>query len=173
MGMQYPIGEFKHPGVITAEQVNEWINEIMELPRRLHEITSSLTDDQLDTAYREGGWTVRQVVHHIADSHMNAYIRFKWALTERKPVIKAYNETLWAELSDSKMPIDVSISLISALHERWTYLLQCLTDEDLKLEFIHPDSGEISLEENIGRYAWHGNHHYAHIKTLCSRMGWL
>ncbi|MGD6944317.1 YfiT family bacillithiol transferase [Cytobacillus gottheilii] len=173
MNLQYPIGEFQHPGKITAEHVNGWINDIKNLPNRLQQLVGTLSEEQLDMAYRDGGWSVRQVVHHIADSHMNAYIRFKWALTEDQPVIKAYHEAKWAELPDSKLPIGVSISLISALHERWTYLLENLDEDNLKIIFIHPESGEVTLEENIGRYAWHGEHHFAHIQALCCRMDWL
>ncbi|WP_284037129.1 YfiT family bacillithiol transferase [Neobacillus sp. 114] len=172
MDMNYPIGKFKFNGEITNIITKDWINEIEELPRLLQDAVKDLDNEQLDTPYRSEGWTVRQVIHHLADSHMNAYVRFKLALTEEKPVIKPYDETEWAELSDYKLPIDISLSLLESLHKRWTNLLRSLSRADLEKTFIHPDSGEVSVGKNIGIYAWHGRHHLAHITSLCKRKGW-
>ncbi|MFP5108652.1 YfiT family bacillithiol transferase [Neobacillus sp. C211] len=172
MDMKYPIGKFQFDGDITKSVTKDWINEIEELPSLLRDAVKDLDNEQLDTPYRSGGWTLRQVIHHLADSHMNAYVRFKLALTEEKPVIKPYDETKWAELSDYKLPIDISLSLLEALHKRWTNLLRSLSPADMKKTFIHPDSGEVSVGKNIGIYAWHGRHHLAHITSLCSRKSW-
>ena len=172
MDMRYPIGEFQFDGEITNGVIKDWINEIKDLPRILREVVKDLDNEQLDTPYRLGGWTVRQVIHHLADSHMNAYVRFKLALTEDVPVIKPYDEVEWAELSDYKLPIDSSLSLLEALHKRWANLLGSLSPSDLEKTFIHPDTGEVSVGENIGLYAWHGRHHLAHITSLCIRQGW-
>ncbi|WP_422661178.1 YfiT family bacillithiol transferase [Paenibacillus sp. EC2-1] len=172
MDMKYPIGTFQFNDEITSSIKDVWINEIENFPRLLRETVKDLVDEQLDTAYRSGGWTVRQVIHHLADSHMNAYVRFKLALTEENPVIKPYNETKWAELSDYRLPIDTSLALLETLHNRWTNLLNSLTPADLDKKFIHPDSGEVSVGKNIGMYAWHGRHHLAQISSLCNRKGW-
>ncbi|MCH4826928.1 YfiT family bacillithiol transferase [Planococcus halocryophilus] len=169
---KYPIGKFEFDGVVTDSVIGGWISEIEDLPGLLQDAVRSLDEEQLNTPYRSEGWTVRQVVHHLADSHMNAYIRFKLALTEEKPVIKPYNEGDWAELPDYNLPIDISLSLLTALHKRWTNLLHNLSPADIEKTFIHPDSGEISVGENIGSYAWHGRHHLAHITSLSTRKGW-
>ncbi len=168
---RYPIGEFQCPKVISNEQIQQWIAEIKTLPQRVKEAVECLDDETLAYTYRENGWTIRQLVHHLADSHMNAYIRFKLALTEHHPTIKPYAEDKWAELIDSTLPIDVSLALLEALHERWSYLLASLTDEQLQRTFDHPDSGSTSLAKNIGIYAWHGNHHVAHIHQALKRAG--
>jgi hypothetical protein len=172
MDMKYPIGKFQFNGEITNTVTRDWINEIEDLPELLRDAVKVLDNEQLDTPYRSGGWTVRQVIHHLADSHMNAYVRFKLALTEEKPVIKPYDEAKWAELSDYKLPIDISLSLLETLHKRWTNLLRSLSPADMKKTFIHPDSGDVSVGQNIGIYAWHGRHHLAHITSLCNRKGW-
>ena len=172
MDLKYPIGLFQFDGEMTSNVISRWINEIENLPDLLRDAVKDLDNEQLDTAYRSGGWSIRQVIHHLADSHMNAYIRFKLALTEEKPVIKSYNETLWAELLDYTSPIDPSLLLLEALHKRWTELLRSLTPADLKKIFIHPESGEVSIGKNIGIYAWHGKHHLAHITSLCNRKDW-
>jgi hypothetical protein len=172
MDMKYPIGKFQFNGEITNTVTRDWINEIEDLPELLRDAVKVLDNEQLDTPYRSGGWTVRQVIHHLADSHMNAYVRFKLALTEEKPVIKPYDEAEWAELSDYKLPIDISLSLLETLHKRWTNLLRSLSPADMKKTFIHPDSGDVSVGQNIGIYAWHGRHHLAHITSLCNRKGW-
>ncbi|WP_134701235.1 YfiT family bacillithiol transferase [Ammoniphilus sp. YIM 78166] len=172
MDVRYPVGLFQHEGDITASQIEGWIREIEAAPSHLRKAVEGLNDQQLDTPYRSSGWTVRQVVHHLADSHMNSYIRFKLALTEQHPTIKPYREEKWAELPDSNMPTEVSLTLLEALHERWVHLLSHLSPDELKRTFNHPDSGEIQLAWNIGLYAWHGRHHIAHITTLRERMGW-
>ncbi len=171
--LRYPIGHFEPPKEITGEQVATWIDEIESLPGRLRDAVAPLTAEQLDTRYRSGGWTVRQVVHHLADSHLNSVIRFKWALTEERPRIKTYREELWAELPDTRdAPVEVSLDLLDALHARWCVLLRSLGDEELEREFVHPDSGPVKLATNIGIYAWHGRHHLAHIERLKIREGW-
>lgn len=172
MEMKYPIGAFQFDNEITSSVIRIWIDEIEDLPRLLRDAVKNLDNEQLDTAYRSGGWTVRQVIHHLADSHMNAYVRFKLALTEEKPVIKPYDETKWAELSDYQLPIDNSLLLLETLHKRWTYLLRSLTPADMEKTFIHPDSGDVSVGKNIGIYAWHGKHHLAHITSLSNRKYW-
>ena len=165
MNERFPIGEFVCMENVSTKEIKSWVNEIRTLPMRLMEVVNHLSDVELEYTYREGSWAIRQIIHHIADSHMNAYIRFKLALTEESPTIKSYAEEKWAELSDSKLPIDTSLKIIESLHDRWVYLIENLTDEQLKRTFIHPDSGVVSLEGNIGIYAWHGNHHLAHIKN--------
>ncbi|QHW33531.1 bacillithiol transferase BstA [Paenibacillus rhizovicinus] len=172
--LKYPIGRFAPPSETTAAVRAEWIAEIAALPRLLREAVSGLSDEQLDTPYRAGGWTVRQVVHHVPDSHMNSFIRFKLALTEEKPTIKPYDEGAWAELSDSKgAPVEASLSLLESLHERWVNLLLGMDEEAFSRVFIHPESGrEIRLDTNLGIYAWHGKHHLAHITALAKRSGW-
>lgn len=169
---KYPIGKFQLEEDITESMTEGWINEIEELPRLLQEAVKDLDNEQLDTPYRSGGWTVRQVVHHLADSHMNAYIRFKLALTEESPLIKPYEEGKWAELPDNKLPVGISLSLLEALHIRWVKLLRSLSPADLEKTFIHPDLGNVSVGENIGIYAWHSRHHLAHITNLCIRKDW-
>jgi hypothetical protein len=172
MDQKYPIGTFQFDDEITNKVTSAWINEIEDLPGLLWEAVKDLDNEQLDTAYRSGGWTVRQVIHHLADSHMNAYIRFKLALTEESPTIKPYDEKKWAELSDSKLPVDTSLLLLESLHKRWTNVLRGLTPADMEKTFIHPESGEVSIGRNIGIYAWHGKHHLAHITSLRNRKGW-
>lgn len=169
---RYPIGKFEFHDEITVDVTNAWINDIEMLPRLLREAIKDLSEEQLDTPYRTEGWTVRQVVHHLADSHLNAYVRFKVALSEETPVIKTYDEVKWAEFPDNELPITISLNLLEALHIRWTKLLRSLSSEDLKKTFIHPDSGEVTVGKNIGIYSWHGRHHLAHITSLCNRKGW-
>ena len=172
MDVKYPIGTFQFEGEMTSSVINSWINAIEDLPLLLRGAVKNLDDQQLNTAYRSGGWTVRQVIHHLVDSHINAYVRFKLALTEEKPIIKPYDETKWAELSDYNLPIEPSLLLLETLHKRWTALLRSLTPANMEKSFIHPDSGEVSVGKNIGIYAWHGKHHLAHITSLCDRQGW-
>ncbi|MEC7264542.1 MAG: putative metal-dependent hydrolase [Bacteroidota bacterium] len=172
--LRYPIGKFEKPTNITENLLHEWISVLEHLPQRLEDLVKPLNEQQLETPYRPGGWTVRQVVHHISDSHHNSYIRFKWALTENSPVIKAYDEKAWAELFDTRTaPIQMSLDHLRAVHAKLVYLLKGLSQEDFKKQFIHPE-GHIatSLDENVGRYAWHSNHHYAHIANLIQREGW-
>ncbi|MBE4908570.1 putative metal-dependent hydrolase [Bacillus luteolus] len=172
MNERYPIGKFQFRDELTSEVIKEWITEIERLPVYLRDAVSKLNEEQLDTPYREGGWTIRQVVHHVADSHMNAFIRIKLALTEFKPVIKTYEEARWAEHTDYILPIENSLTLLESLHKRFVTLLRDLNPSDLQKTFIHPDSGEISIAKNIGIYAWHGRHHLAHITNLTNRKGW-
>lgn len=172
MNIRYPIGTFEFDGELTVSVVEEWIREIEVLPSLLRDAVKDLDDEQLTTPYRNGGWTVRQVVHHLADSHMNAFVRCKLALTEENPVIKPYEEGKWAELPDYQLPIDLSLSLLDALHIRWVGVLRNLTSADLEKTFIHPDSGQVSVGRNIGIYAWHGRHHLAHITSLRGQQGW-
>ena len=171
--LKYPIGRFEPPTEIDDDQVQRWIADIENLPGKLREVVRQLSESQLNTAYRPGGWTIRQVVHHLPDSHMNSFIRFKWALTEDQPTIKAYREDSWAELPDySVAPISVSLDLLDSLHHRWVGLLRSLSSEQLSREFTHPDSGRVSLAESIGTYSWHGLHHLAHITEAIRREGW-
>ena len=173
--LRYPIGKFQKPNSITQEHIWDWIRQLDELPDRFKEITARLSEQQLETPYRPGGWTVRQLIHHVADSHHNSYIRFKWALTEDTPVIKPYFEKEWANLFDSRSaPIELSLNHLKAVHAKLVYLLKGLSHADLKRTFQHPDDEDTTtLEENIGRYAWHGNHHFTHIERLLLREGWL
>ncbi|WP_293881030.1 MULTISPECIES: YfiT family bacillithiol transferase [unclassified Sphingobacterium] len=163
--LRYPIGRFAISDVIDHTLLNDWIKTITDFPARLKSEVGDLTDDMLEKRYRPEGWTIRQVVHHCADSHMNSFIRFKLALTEEDPTIKLYEEKLWAELPDAKnIPIESSVKLLEGLHERWGILLKSLTDEQLERGFIHPATKRlISLKVNIGLYAWHCNHHLMHI----------
>ncbi len=171
--LKYPIGRFKIDGYITREMISGFIDEIANAPDELKEAVKNLSESQLDTPYRPGGWTVRQVVHHLPDSHMNSYIRFKLALTENSPQIKPYDEAEWAKLKDSTdTPIRVSLELLDALHKRWAVLLKSLSPNDLKKTFYHPERGEVSLDNTIALYAWHGKHHIAHINSLRKKMGW-
>lgn len=173
--LKYPTGKFEIPENITENDISHWIQVLEEFPSRLRALVEGLNDGQLATPYRPGGWTVRQTVHHVADSHHNSYMRFKWALTESTPVIKPYDEKAWAELFDSKTaPIALSLNHLQAVHAKLVYLLKGLSEDDLKRKFVHPDGHmETTLDENIGRYAWHSNHHYAHIHNLMQREGWL
>ena len=170
--LRYPIGPFSPPDPVTQAQVEAWIDDIAVLPAALRRTVSALTDAQLDTPYRPDGWTVRQVVHHLPDSHMNSVVRFKWALTEDRPVIKAYDEKGWAVLPDSREPIALSLDLLDALHHRWVGLLRGLSWPQLQREFVHPESGPTTLAVTVGAYAWHGRHHLAHIQGLIEREGW-
>ncbi|MEC3881621.1 YfiT family bacillithiol transferase [Parapedobacter sp. 10938] len=172
--LRYPIGEFDKPAVITIPVLENWIETIGSFPGFLGLEVVMLTDEQLDTPYRTGGWTIRQVVHHCADSHMNAFARFKFALTEENSVIKPYKEALWAELYDSRsLPVASSLSILKGLHQRWYQLLKSLDEASLKRKYIHPERGqEFALDVAIGMYAWHSSHHLAHIKSIKRRMHW-
>ena len=173
--LKYPIGKHTTPEIINSKQIMEWISILEDFPKQLKALVENLSAEQLDTPYRLGGWTVRQVVHHLADSHQNSYTRFKWALTENKPIIKAYFEERWAETHEGKSaPIHLSLNVLTALHAKWTYLLKGLTPQELNQIFIHPDGNEeVSLSENIGIYAWHSVHHFSQIHKLKKRKGWV
>jgi len=171
--LRYPIGKFSAQENHAPKELNSFIQRIELLPSKLEVAIVGFSNQQLDTPYRDGGWTVRQVVHHVADSHMNAYIRVKWMLTEESPVIKAYNEKLWAETGETTSEPALSIALIKALHAKWVTLLKSLTKDQLQKEFIHPDTKkQVALHNLIGMYAWHGDHHLAHITALTKRQGW-
>jgi len=172
--LRYPIGKFELPEEITEKDMDAWIMVLEQLPERLSRMVSPLTDAQLDTPYRPEGWTVRQLVHHISDSHHNSYIRFKWALTEDTPTIKAYDEKAWAELFDTRTaPIQLSLEHLRAVHAKLVYLLKGLSEAQLQRSFVHPDGNQkTTLKENIARYSWHSNHHCAHIENLLKREGW-
>ncbi|MDE3123989.1 MAG: bacillithiol transferase BstA [Bacteroidota bacterium] len=170
---RYPIGKYE-PKPYSEAQKTEWLNAIYALPEELERVVQTLDDAQLNTPYREGGWTVKQLIHHIADSHMNAYIRFKLGLTEDKPIIKPYEEKAWALLADNEtVPVNISLTLLHALHRRWYAAIEHLTQSDFERVVIHPQQGrEMSLWLLLGLYAWHGKHHTAHITTLKERMRW-
>jgi len=170
--LRYPIGRFAPPENVAPGIRAEHIRTLRALPERLQAAVDGLDDAQLDTPYREGGWTVRQLVHHVFDSHANAYVRFKLALTEDWPTIKPYDEAAWAELSDSRLPIDVSLTLIAALHQRWVALLESLREEDFQKGYNHPESGRQNLATVLATYEWHSRHHTAHVINLRSRQNW-
>lgn len=174
--LRFPIGVFELDSTqaVHDDQLNSWIDEIAALPEQLRQAVTGMDDSRLDTAYRPGGWTVRQVVHHLADSHMNAYTRCKLALTEEQPTIKPYLEDQWAELADGRSaPIEPSLILIEGLHDRWTRLLRSLDRGQLERVYYHPELGRtVDLVWVVGSYAWHGKHHLAHITRLQERMGW-
>ena len=172
--LKYPIGKFEIPKNIDKANIQNWISIIENHPKKLSKLVQNLDDNQLDTQYRPEGWTIRQVIHHLSDSHHNSYTRFKWTLTEDKPIIKVYYEERWAELFDGKTaPINLSLNNLTALHAKWVYLLKGLSNKDLDKTFIHPDGNEeITLKENIGIYAWHCEHHYEHINQLLIRKNW-
>ena len=171
--LRYPIGPFQAPGKTTSAQRRQWIETIAATPEKLRRAVAGLSEAQLETPYRPGGWTVRQVVHHLPDSHLNSYVRFKLALTEETPAIKPYWEDRWAELADSKGPIDISLNLLEALHLRWVLLLESLSAEDFQRDFYHPENkAAMRLDTTLALYAWHGEHHVAHITALREWMGW-
>ena len=171
--LRYPVGKFKYDGPPSEEQKKEYLNDIAATPANLRAAVKGLSEAQLDTPYRPGGWTVRQVVHHVPDSHMNSYVRFKLALTEDDPTIKPYAEDKWAELADTKAtPIEVSLTLLDSLHDRWMRLLRSLTPDDWKKTYRHPALGAMTLEKALALYAWHGKHHVAHITALRKQKSW-
>ena len=171
--LRFPIGKFHFDGPLSEEHKKTSLDEIARTPANLRAAVKGLSQAQLDTPYRPGGWTIRQVVHHVPDSHLNSYVRFKLALTEDEPTIKPYAEDRWAELADTKStPVEVSLTLLESLHDRWVRLLRSLTPADWKRTFRHPDLGPMTLEKTLALYAWHGRHHVAHITALREREGW-
>jgi len=171
--LSFPIGKFHYTGTLSADDKQQLIEDIVRVPANLRAAVAGLSAQQLDTPYRPGGWTVRQVVHHVPDSHMNAYIRFKLGLTEDEPTIKPYEQQYWAELPDSKeTPIEVSMAMLDSLHDRWVRVLRSITPEQRKRTFRHPELGVVGLEKNLALYAWHGKHHVAHVTELRKRSGW-
>jgi hypothetical protein len=170
---RYPIGKFHFDGPPPEEQRKKFIDDIAQAPANLRAAVKGLSDEQLDTPYRPEGWTVRQVAHHVPDSHLNAYVRYKLALTEEEPTIKPYAEDRWAQLADTRStPVEVSLAMLDSLHDRWVRLLRSLKPEDWKRSFRHPELGLVSLEKNLALYSWHGRHHVAHITSLRERNGW-
>ena len=170
---RYPIGKFQPSDHIDDKMRSECIQRIADTPAEVNKAVQGLTDKQLDTPYREGGWTVRQVVHHLPDSHINSYVRFRLALTESEPTIKPYEERMWAELFDARTaPIALSLHLLEALHERWVVLLRSLKSADFSRTFRHPENGVRNLDWLLQLYAWHGRHHVAHITSLREKMKW-
>jgi uncharacterized damage-inducible protein DinB len=173
MDLSYPIGRFEYVGESNEKQRLDLISRIERAPERLRSAVAGLSDEQLNTAYRPGGWTVRQVVHHLPDSHMNSYVRFRLAPTEHEPVIKPYGQERWAELADARTaPIESSLALLEALHQRWVLLLRSMGSADFARAFVHPELGRMTLDRNLALYAWHGDHHVAHITGLRERMRW-
>ncbi len=172
--LQYPVGKFTMPALpLSGAERKQAIATIAELPIRVRAAIAGLTPQQLDTPYRPGGWTVKQVVHHLADSHMNAFVRFKLALTENEPTIKPYAEAAWAEMADAKtIAIDPSLHILDGMHERWASLLDGMKAEDFARTFRHPERGVMTLDVTVVMYAWHSKHHVAHITSLRQRMGW-
>jgi len=171
--LRYPIGKFDIKGEVTDAQRPALIQQVADTPANLRAAVKGLNEQQLDTPYRPSGWTVRQVVHHVSDSHMNSYIRFKLAVTEQQPQIKPYEEQLWAELLDGKTaPIEISLQLLETLHQRWVMFLQSLQPTDFSRTVLHPANGVMKIDTLLRMYAWHGRHHVAHITSLRERMGW-
>ncbi len=173
LDLRYPIGKFTYNAPPSEDERTKLIADVAATPAALRTAVQGLSPAQLDTPYREGGWTVRQVVHHVPDSHLNAYVRYKLALTEDHPTIKPYLEDRWAELQDSRStPVEVSLALLESLHDRWVRLLNSITPEQWKRSFNHPELGNVPLEKNLALYSWHGRHHVTHITELRKRMGW-
>lgn len=172
--LKYPIGKYKSPDVVTDAQIKMWMSEIDAAPALLRKTVEGMSDSQLATPYREGGWTVRQTVHHVPDSHLNAYCRFKLTLTEERPTIKPYFENRWAELEDGRnAPVEASLRLLESVHTRWLMLMRSMTSADFKRTYFHPEyKKEFTLEYVLGLYAWHGKHHVAQIQNLKERMKW-
>lgn len=171
--LRYPIGPFKRPATITSGDRARYIRQLADLPAAVRAAVAELSDAQRSTPYRPGGWTVRQVVHHLADSHMNGYVRFRWALTEDEPAIKTYDQDGWAKLDDAREMTEApSLALLEALHARWVYLCRTLSDAAWRRAFVHPKHDRMMLDAALALYAWHGRHHAAHITTLRERQGW-
>jgi uncharacterized damage-inducible protein DinB len=166
---RFPIGKFDAANFSSRD---ENCTSISELPAKMRAAVDGLTGEQLDTRYREGGWTLRQTVHHLADSHINSLCRFKLALTEDAPTIRPYHEERWAELADSQMPVDASLMILDGVHSRWTTLLESMSEADYERQFIHPDTGNWTLEQVLALYAWHSRHHTAHITATREAHGW-
>jgi len=170
---RYPLGKLMYEGLADEATRAKRITIIAETPAKFRAAVSGLTEAQLDTPYRDGGWTVRQLAHHVPDSHMNAYIRFKWGLTEDAPTIKVYDENAWSQLADSKTtPVEVSLNLLENIHTRWMNILRSMTSKDFERKLVHPANGEMTLDKVLNVYAWHGPHHTAHVTELRKAKGW-
>lgn len=170
--LRYPVGTLSYADDVTPGKRTAWIRQVAEAPAALRAAVRGLAEAQLETPYRPGGWTVRQLVHHVADSHLNAYIRFKWTLSEENPTIKPYNQEAWARLADTRLtPIGVSLDLLDAVHTRWGALLEALKEEDWGRPLMHPENGPMTLDRLLQLYAWHGRHHVAHVTELRRREG--
>ena len=171
--LRYPVGKLSFDNDVTPGKRTAWIRQIAETPAAMRAAVRGLTEAQLDAPYRPDGWTVRQVVHHVPDSHMNAFVRFKLALTEDNPTIKPYNEAEWAKLADVRLtPADISLDILDALHRRWVLLLDSMQPEDFSRPLMHPENGPMTLDRLLQMYAWHGRHHVAHITSLRQRENW-
>lgn len=170
---RYPIGKYSRPDAITSQQRKLFLDQIEELPRKLNDAVSGLTEAQIDTPYRDGGWTVKQVVHHLADSHMHGYIRAKFAKTMDNPTIMPYDEKSWSELDDAaNLPIEISLGIINNVHARWTHFLRSLPQDEFALKLMHPENGPMTLDHVLALYSWHGRHHTAHVTELRNAKGW-
>lgn len=168
--LRFPIGRFSPKDFYSDEEIAENISRIESLPLRIESVVRTLSDRQLDTPYREGGWTARQVLHHIPDSHINAYVRVKWALTEDSPLIKAYDEKMWAETPDINSDPELSLQLLKALHARFSTLLKRIPSKEMKRSFVHPDTGKaVTIERMTALYSWHGDHHLGHLNIIASK----
>lgn len=169
--LKYPIGKFAPPVSYTNNDIHHWINDIKTLPGKLRQVIINLNETQLDTPYRPGGWTLRQVVHHLADSHMNSLIRFKWTLTEESPTIKAYHQANWALLPDYRLPVEPSLRMLEGIHQHLVALFESFTEDQWDSFFVHPETGaNVPLKRNLALYAWHGKHHLAHITEAIKRI---
>lgn len=169
---RYPVGKYERRETLSPEERAAHIEAIAATPRKMRDAVAGLTAQQIETPYREGGWTLRQVVHHVPDSHLNSYVRFKLALTEETPTIRPYDEAAWAELADSRdTPIETSLMLLESLHDRWVRLLRSMSEADFARTLKHPESGTMSLDTMVSLYAWHGRHHVAHITSTRERLG--
>lgn len=169
---RYPVGKFEYTGPYSEAERRQFVEELAQLPAKLRAAVAGLNDQQLDTPYRDGGWTLRQTVHHVADSHMNSFIRFRLALTEDNPPVKPYDEKRWADLADMKEPVEFSLKILDALHHRWIVMLNSFNLADWKRTMQHPEWGTLDLDQALGLYAWHSRHHTAHITELRKRRGW-
>ena len=172
LDLRYPIGHFEYRQPFSEQERAEKIRDIELCPVKVRSAVAGLNESQIDTPYRDGGWTVRQTVHHMADSHINSFIRFRFALTEDNPMVKPYNEKAWAEIADSREPVQVSLQLLEALHQRWVVMLKSFTPDQWKRTMTHPEVGVMTLDRTVGLYSWHSRHHVAHITELRKRMGW-
>lgn len=170
--LRYPIGDFSRPVTVSRDDIQRWIDDIRTLPEKIRAAVAGLNDEQLATPYRPGGWTLKQTVHHVADSHINSICRFKLAMTEDNPTIRPYFEDRWAELADYGLPIEISLALLDNLHTRFTALLESFTPADFDRTLVHPDNGQFTVGEFLALYSWHGRHHTAHIGALRTRMNW-